>query len=119
MPFTKGQIANPKGRGQGAKPFHAVLSRVLAQDNNKLRKIAEQLVNAAVAGEPWAIQMIADRLDGKAIQQVQSTGDGIVATHPALLESASKLLESLADGQGVVIKEPRWLMVTNEEVPAV
>ena len=93
MPFKLGEIANPKGRGVGAKPFQAALSRVLAQDTTKLRKIADQLVNAAMAGEPWAIQMIADRLDGKVIQQVQSTGGDIILVPPALLESASKLLE--------------------------
>ena len=94
MPFKLGEIANPKGRGPGAKPFQAALSRVLAQDSNKLRKIADQLVNAAMAGEPWAIQMIADRLDGKVIQQISSNVGDIVTMPPALLESASRLLET-------------------------
>lgn len=118
MPFVKGQIANPKGRQPSAKPFQAALSRVLAQDSKKLRKIADQLVNAATAGEPWAIQMIADRLDGKVIQQVHSTeGENFVP--PALLVSATKLLELFGAGQGVVIEEQRRLVSTDEEIPAV
>ena len=97
MPFKLGEIANPKGRGVGAKPFQAALSRVLAQDTTKLRKIADQLVNAAMAGEPWAIQMIADRLDGKVIQQIQTSVDELNLVPPALLESATKLLYVVSD----------------------
>lgn len=109
MPFVKGQIANPKGRQPSAKPFQAALSRVLAQDSKKLRKIADQLVNAAMDGEPWAIQMIADRLDGKVIQQVQNTGGDIILVPPALLESASSLLDVFIDAEFVQINNSHLL----------
>ena len=44
----------------------------------KLRAIAEQLVDQAVAGDLTAISMVADRLDGKPISEHVSTSRGIV-----------------------------------------
>lgn len=55
--------------------FNQALTRVLVQDDYaKLRAIAEKLVAAAEAGEGWAIKEVADRTDGKAIQQTEITG---------------------------------------------
>ena len=54
-----------------SKPFWATVTRALAQDDGKrLREAAEKLLTEAAAGEPWAIQMLADRLDGKPHQSV-------------------------------------------------
>ena len=68
MPFTKGQSGNPSGRRHEQK-FRSMLEIALAdhgQDQTpRLRKIADQVVIAAEKGERWAIEMIADRLDGK------------------------------------------------------
>lgn len=63
------------------KPFYAALDRAIAQDDGKrLRDCAEKLVDLAAAGEAWAVQMLADRLDGKAVQQL--IGDG---EHPLVV----------------------------------
>jgi hypothetical protein len=35
----------------------------------KLRRIAEKLVDAALDGQSWAIQQVADRIDGKPAQE--------------------------------------------------
>jgi hypothetical protein len=68
MPFQKGQSGNPSGR-QRVKPFREALDRAIAQDDGKrIRKAADKLLDSAADGEPWAIQMLADRLDGKALQ---------------------------------------------------
>jgi hypothetical protein len=52
------------------KPFASALKRVLAQSPESLRQIAETVIAKAKEGERWAVEVLADRLDGKAIQQV-------------------------------------------------
>lgn len=74
MPFKPGESGNPSG-SVAAKPFFAALNRAIAQDDaGRLRKCAETLLNKAAEGEPWAIAMLADRLDGKPKQQTEVTG---------------------------------------------
>jgi hypothetical protein len=52
------------------------IRRALAQgDGNKLRAIAERLIDKAAEGDMQAIKELGDRLDGKAAQQVVF-GDG-------------------------------------------
>ncbi len=52
--------------------FDAALRRAIAQDDgHMLRNAAEQLLLKSAQGEAWAIQMLADRLDGKAAQSVE------------------------------------------------
>jgi hypothetical protein len=76
MPFEPGQSGNPAGN-QKSKRFFAALDRAIAQDDAKrLRAAAEKLLDKAEAGEPWAIAMLADRLDGKPSQQMEHTGEG-------------------------------------------
>ena len=75
MPFEPGQSGNPAG-SQKAKRFYNALDRAIAQDDSKrLREAAEKLLDLAANGEPWATQMLADRLDGKAVQQVVGSGE--------------------------------------------
>lgn len=74
MPWEKGESGNPLGRALN-KPFLDALNRAIKQDDGKrLRAAAEKLLDAAEAGEPWALQMMADRLDGKPKQQVEASG---------------------------------------------
>ena len=59
------------------KLFYDQLRRVLVQDDQlKLRKVSEKLVDAAIKGEPWAVKEIMDRMDGKPIdiQEIQGPG---------------------------------------------
>lgn len=72
------------GRPPKEKSFYNALSVALNQVNGidvdgsrvtKLRTIAEKLVNAAEAGESWAIKEVADRIDGKPMQAVEHTGE--------------------------------------------
>ena len=68
--WQKGQSGNPEGKAE-IRPFLKTLRMAIAQDNNvRLRKCAETLLDLAATGEPWAAQMLADRLDGKATQEV-------------------------------------------------
>ena len=91
--WEKGQSGNPDG-SKKPKRFLAALERAMHEDGGrKLRDAADKLLQCAASGEPWAIQMLADRLDGKAIQQISADSDGgavaiaLVAYHPAQLHS--------------------------------
>lgn len=64
-PFEKGNRANPGGFRK-VKMFKASLERALLRDNSKLLEaVVQTLCREAIAGEPWAIMMIADRVDGQ------------------------------------------------------
>jgi hypothetical protein len=39
----------------------------------KLRRIAEKITEAALEGEPWACNMVFDRLDGRPLQFIDQT----------------------------------------------
>lgn len=73
MPWKPGQTGNPGGAPR-EKQFLAALERAVKQDDGKkLRSAADKLLECASNGEPWAIQQLADRLDGKPTQQVDMT----------------------------------------------
>jgi hypothetical protein len=67
----------PKGAENKDKPFREMLRVALAENNwRALRSGVKRLIEAFEEGEPWAMQMIADRLDGKAIQGVEGKLEG-------------------------------------------
>ena len=91
MAFEKG---NKLGGGVGAKVFDAALRRAISQDNGKrLRDAAESLLTEAANGQPWALSMLADRLDGKAAQSVDVTH-----THKKVTEYTDAELVAIAFG---------------------
>lgn len=60
--------------------FRNALRRALARKSEKsvaegLNQVTDKLVEAAVAGEQWAIKEIADRMDGRPAQSVSVGGD--------------------------------------------
>lgn len=87
MAWEKGKSGNPNGRPK-ERPFADALHVALAEDDpvtkvRKLRRIADKLVDAAVAGEAWAIREVMDRIDGKPVQsaEVNATVDHSVTHH--------------------------------------
>lgn len=71
-------MAAPKGNKNAAKgkQFQDALRRALNADGREgLKNIATKLVDAAEAGEGWAIKEVADRLDGKPAQVVAGDSD--------------------------------------------
>lgn len=71
-------MAAPIGNQNAAKSrmFEQALHRAIAQDDGKrLRQAAETVLTKASEGEAWALQMLADRLDGKPSQQIVGAGD--------------------------------------------
>ena len=95
MPWKKGQSGNPLGRLPGEKQFADQLRIVLAEpvDKNdpksvrKIRRIAEKLAECALNGESWAIQQVADRIDGKAALSLE----GATLTHRFVVEVPAQL----------------------------
>lgn len=75
MPFQKGKSGNPGGRGK-EKPYAEALRMELAaagDDRKELRAIARAHIDAAKAGDLQAINALADRLDGKPVQESNVT----------------------------------------------
>jgi hypothetical protein len=60
-----GQPNNTNAQKRGA--FLRELTKELTQNPEQLRKAIKKLLEQASRGESWAIQMLADRLDGKPI----------------------------------------------------
>jgi hypothetical protein len=56
--------------------WDATLRRaLLASDGEKLRELAEKLIEKALEGDVSALREIGDRIDGKAHQQLTLSGD--------------------------------------------
>jgi hypothetical protein len=77
MAFRKGTSGNPGGKSREkifTDALRLELNRVDPNDKDKRKKInrlAEKLVSCAIDdGQGWAFQQIADRLEGKAAQQI-------------------------------------------------
>lgn len=72
-----GQPGNKNGSKSTAdKPWAAAILRQVKQNPEKLNAIALKLLEMAEEGEPAAIRELGDRLDGKAKQQIEATGEG-------------------------------------------
>ena len=76
MTWKPGESGNLGGSpGPWRKPFWDALRRIcLQEDGVRIREAAEKLLAAAANGEPWAIQALADRTDGKPKQQTEISG---------------------------------------------
>jgi len=101
--FVKGKSGNPNGRRAENKPFADALKMELAAagaDQKALRAIARALIEEAIAGEGWAIQQVADRLDGKPAQEATLTINNQSLTELADAEIAARIAELRAGGAG-------------------
>jgi len=70
-------MAAPEGNiNWKGKVWNDALRKAIVQDDGlRLRKAAEKLLDKAADGEAWAVKEIADRLDGKAAQDVKLEAD--------------------------------------------
>lgn len=92
-------MAAPKGNTFGSKTqrlWADTLKRIAVQDPDALRRVARKVLEAAEAGESWAVQEIGNRLDGKPVQQVEMTGD---FTNRLAHEYSNAELAQIAAGQ--------------------
>jgi hypothetical protein len=68
----------PVGNQHAAKgkQFTDTLRKLCVQDDyKKFTKAAQALLDAAANGEPWAIEQLANRVEGKPGQQIMVSGD--------------------------------------------
>ena len=58
------------------RPWAEAINRVLlAEDGKKMRALAEKLVDAALAGDVPALKEVGDRVDGKALNALEISGN--------------------------------------------
>ena len=69
-------VAKKQQTDSKEKQFYGALRRAIIGDSGeRLRRAAEALLDHAANGEYWAINMLADRLDGKPTQQLQAVDE--------------------------------------------
>ncbi len=78
MPFKKGVSGNPAGRPKEGTSWAAVLDKIGGEkikggELTKKEAVARKLWAEAAKGQPWAINALMDRLDGKPKQVVDQT----------------------------------------------
>lgn len=101
--WKPGQSGNPGGR-RAEKPFIDAVRKALKAGNYEdLRKIAEKLIKLAVAGKPWAIQLLCERLDGKTPQEIKVTRD---VREMSIDDILGELAEVRAIAAGIGSEEP-------------
>ncbi|MBA3243238.1 MAG: hypothetical protein H0T60_18615 [Acidobacteria bacterium] len=101
MPFVKGQSGHPGGRSQEkifADQLRLVVNETVDKNGTKkIRKLADKLVERALEGEGWALQQVADRLDGKPTQMLAGDPDGSPIRVERIEIVAPQLLKALND----------------------
>ena len=90
-----GQPNNTNAQKRGA--FLRELTKELTQNPEQLRKAIRKLLEQASKGEPWAIQMLADRLDGKPIsgKLIADLGDANDETTQYVNKAMEELYETM------------------------
>lgn len=71
-PFKKGQSGNPKGRPPKPKCIPDLLRKIGDEDckngNTNLEEMCAKVWSLGVKGERWAVEWLADRMEGKPTQ---------------------------------------------------
>lgn len=71
MAFQKGNKLAAKSRD-----FEKTLRRAIEQDEwKRVRDGCEKLLDSFAAGEPWALQLVRDTLDGRPVPQIDAIDD--------------------------------------------
>jgi hypothetical protein len=93
--YKGGQPNNTNAQKRGA--FLRELTKELTQSPEALRKAIRKLLEQASKGEPWAIQMLADRLDGKPIsgKLIADAGDAEDEGMQHVNKAMEELLETM------------------------
>ena len=77
--FTIGNTASVgKGRPKGIQSIPDILRKVGVEEGTatgltKLEVVLRKVFGYAVEGKPWAVQFIADRTEGKALERIDQT----------------------------------------------
>ena len=83
--FKPGVSGNPNGRPKGIQSIPDILRKIGDEDGtvdgkSKLDVIMYMVFSFALEGKPWAVQFIADRTEGRALERVEQhvTKDEII-----------------------------------------
>ena len=83
--FKPGVSGNPNGRPKGIQSIPDILRKIGEEDGtvdgkSKLDVIMYMVFSFALEGKPWAVQFIADRTEGRALERVEQhvTKDEII-----------------------------------------
>jgi hypothetical protein len=83
--FKPGVSGNPNGRPKGVQSIPDILRKIGEEDGtvdgkSKLDVIMYMVFSYALEGKPWAVQFIADRTEGRALERVEQhvTKDEII-----------------------------------------
>ena len=76
--FKPGQSGNPNGRPKGTRSIPDILKKIGEEEGtldgkSKLDVIMYKVFQFALEGRPWAVQFIADRTEGKALERQERT----------------------------------------------
>jgi hypothetical protein len=77
LTFQKGQSGNPNGRPRNEASITPWIRRLLAEKKaglTRAERIAATLLSMAEQGDPNAIRIVLERIDGKVVQPVEQTG---------------------------------------------
>jgi hypothetical protein len=73
-PFQQGHDPRRNGGGRRATPISTALARLLTEDDAE--RIASMAISRAMAGEPWFVQFVTERLEGKAVARAENGEPG-------------------------------------------
>ena len=76
MPAPKGNQNAAKGKQWAAAIERALSNRSRAEGKVMLDEVANKLIDLCMEGDLSAIKELGDRLDGKAKQQIEASGEG-------------------------------------------
>lgn len=103
-----GQLGNTnavKGRRWAHAIERALEKRSKADGQKALEELAGKLLDAAQAGEPWALKELGDRLDGKPHQSVGMSAT--VTTMPEVIENTFVQSTKNTDSGSIQASSPK------------
>lgn len=118
MPF---EIGNDLGR-KARLVSDAIRRSIIQDDGVRLRNGVERLMDSFNEGEPWALAMVMDRLEGKPAQAVTVSGDDerpLVSVIKTLIvyPDNSNGINSLRTVEGETVKENSLLESQEQAAP--
>ena len=104
--FKAGHSGNPTGKKKGAwsvpDMFKRILKEPFTDDNNKYESILRSVVDEALKGTRWAIELILDRTEGKPHQAIYTSNDDIpngFILHEYTAEELEEQINNKGDGE--------------------
>lgn len=97
MTWEKGKSGNPSGRPAEQQITTLIRRACVQEDWKRVRRGVEKVLDAVAAGEQWAINFVADRMDGKPHQSATIVHQREVkdlTTHELLTALASERIAS-------------------------